>query len=111
MKKLEKLKQALVKEFKGDPRNKFFVPHEMLVLSVIEHTGNKKFTSAQLNKIIKDWGNGKLNDKGLDTYDAACSVIYDLAGSCFGDGPDDDVRFETTFLTDDSGFFAEVRPY
>ena len=111
MRKLEKLKQAIVKEFKDNPRFEFIVPHEVLVLSAIENTGNKNFTSAQLNRIFEKYGAGKLNDKGLDIFDAAVAVIYDLAGSCLGEGPDDDVRFEVTFLKDDSGFFAEVRPY
>lgn len=104
------LADAIIAEFKSDPRNKVFVSFDTLLASACEETG-KKIKGDKLSKVIDDYQTGDLDDKGEEIYDGAVAIIGYVARSCFGDDPDEDIDYEIDWIQeDDSTYTAEVRP-
>lgn len=104
---------AIVAEFKKDPRNKVFLSQEILLASAEEETG-KKVSADELRSLIKQYEEGSITDEDLEAVDGALYACGVVARRCFGETPDDeeeDVDFETTFLENSDGTYsAEIRP-
>jgi hypothetical protein len=104
------LVDEIISDFKESPRNKVFVPIAVLCESASEELG-KKVSVDKLTKVISDYIAGNLSEKNEAYYDGAVAVCGEVARRCFGDGPDDDVDYEISWIeNDDDTFSAEIRP-
>ena len=104
------LVDEIISEFKDSPRNKVFVPMAVLCESASEELG-KKVSAEKLARIISEYVAGNLTEKNEAIYDGAVAVCGEVARRCFGEGPDDDVDYEVSWIeNDDVTFAAGIRP-
>lgn len=101
---------GIVEEFKADPRNKIFASEQLLIMSVTEETG-KQINAVEFRKVINKFLAADMTDKDYEIYDGAVAVCGELARSCFGTDPDEDVDYEIEWWEDDDrSFSAVIRP-
>ena len=100
----------IISDYKDSPRNKVFVAMALPYESVSEEVG-RKVSAEKLARIISEYVAGNLSEKNEAIYDGAVAVCGEVARRCFGDGPDDDVDYEVSWIeNDDNTFSAEIRP-
>lgn len=105
---IEKMVEEIVKDFKKNPRNKVFVTWDVLIESAKEELSkpiDPKKLKLAFSKIIK----GKASSKQEELYDAAISVVGNVAAKCFFNG-DYDATYSYCLLETDDGFNVEIRP-
>ena len=109
----EELAQKIIDEYRSDPRNKVFVPEEVMLASVQEEA-EKSIEPEALREIIQAQQNGTSTDEQIELFDAATYSCSYIAHACFAENPDDEdeeVDYQISFIERDSGeFVAEVRP-
>jgi hypothetical protein len=102
--------EAIVSEFKADPRNKVFVEFGALLKSANEETG-KKLKADKLKDVIQGYIEGELGSADEQIYDGAVAICGAVARGCWADNEDDDVDYEISWIEKDDGTYsAELRP-
>jgi len=110
MKSLDSLVQAIVSEYRQDPRNKVFLAEDVLLASATEETSSSVEAQA-LRESVKAYQEGEASDEQQAIYDGAVAVCGRIARSCFGDDPDADLDYDVSWIENDDGSWsAEVRP-
>jgi Double zinc ribbon len=109
--KMEELIENLVTECKNAPRNKVFVPENLLIISIKEETGSE-IDAENFRALIQRYENGEMGDDDESIYDGAVYVCGQVAKRCFLDDPDaDDIDYDISWIENNDGSFsAEVRP-
>jgi hypothetical protein len=109
----DELLEAVVEEFRADPRNKVFAPEPLLLASVQEETG-KSVSPEKLRDVIADYVSGSIDDADSEIYDGAVYSCSQLAKACFSEDPEDEleeVEYEVSWIENEDGSYsAEVRP-
>ena len=70
---VDRMIQNLAEEFRKDPRNKVFVGEDILLVSVLEETG-QEINSGRLREVINAYLGGDLGSGEQDIYDGAVTA-------------------------------------
>ena len=101
----EERANAIITEYKKDPRNKVFVDFDTLRASVSEETGND-VTVDMLKEVIQSYLDGECDGDKESIYDGAVYACGYLARHCLGEDPDEDVDYEVEWISEDDGAFT-----
>lgn len=105
---LEQMIEDIISKHKADPRNKVFVGWDVLLQSAREEL-NKEVSSERLAQAFAAFISRQYSEEDAELYDAAISVLGNVAANCFFEG-DYDATYSVSILEQDIGFVAEIRP-